>query len=77
MSKNNLHGRGLRILLFGMPGSGKTSLLGALWQAGQSQEPILGSKISNPSGGLAELHEAVYGHQPAKPAGELAGIRCP
>ncbi len=47
----------VRIVLFGMPGSGKSSLLGALAQASAAQEKLLGGKLVDQSGGLAELHK--------------------
>lgn len=73
MPKNHLHARGLRILMFGTTGSGKTSLLGALWQAAQSQEAVLGGKISNPTGGLEKLHEHVYSQQPYETDEDMTG----
>lgn len=62
--KAKVSGKGLRVLLFGTPGSGKSSLLGALWQAAQTQEDALGGTINDPSGGLAELHDVVYAKEP-------------
>ncbi len=73
MAKNHLNARGLRILVFGTPGSGKSSLLGALWQAAQSQETVLGGKISNPTGGLEKLHEAVYNQKPYQTDEDMTG----
>lgn len=51
---------GLRIVLFGMPAAGKSSLLGALAQAAQSQSHILGAQLDDAGGGLAELQQRVY-----------------
>jgi len=65
--------KGLNIIVFGMPGAGKSALLGALWQASQSQPAVLGGTLADASGGLAELHGALYAQQPAQSAGKLAG----
>ena len=51
---------GLRIVLFGMAGAGKSSLLGALAQAAQTQQAVLGSTLTDTSGGLAELQKRTY-----------------
>lgn len=50
----------LRIVLFGMPDAGKTSLLGALAQAAQIQERVLQGKLIDRSEGLAVLRKQVY-----------------
>src|SRR3954470_15294446 len=50
----------LRIVLFGMPDAGKSSLLGALAQAAGSQEHLLNGKLTDLTGGLAELRRQVY-----------------
>ncbi len=50
----------LRLVLFGMPAAGKTSLLGALARAGEVQEHLLGGKLTDPSHGLEELEQQVY-----------------
>ena len=47
----------LRILLFGAPGAGKSSLLGALAQAA----PQLKAELSEPTGALQQLQEKTYG----------------
>lgn len=52
--------RALKIVLFGMPDAGKTSLLGALAQAVESQEKVLGGTLVDVSGGLSELRREVY-----------------
>jgi GTPase SAR1 family protein len=49
-----------RLVLFGMPGAGKSSLLGALAQAAQVQENILNGKLIDRSKGLMELKRGVY-----------------
>jgi GTPase SAR1 family protein len=72
MAVKKLSSRGLRVVLFGTPGSGKSSLLGALWQAAQSQEALLGGKIDDASGGLAELHNYVYEQKPEGNDDDLA-----
>src|SRR5215471_3595468 len=50
----------LRIVLFGMPAAGKSSLLGALAQAAQTQEHLLHGRIEDRSHGLEELQHRVY-----------------
>jgi Double-GTPase 2 len=50
----------LRIVLFGMPGAGKTSLLGALAQAAQTQENALSGHLGDLSHGLEELQQRLY-----------------
>src|SRR3954454_13908876 len=51
---------GLRIVLFGLPGAGKTSLLGAVSQAAQSQEHLLHGRLNDLSQGLAGLRQQMY-----------------
>ena len=50
----------LRIVLFGMPDAGKSSLLGALAQATHTQDRILQGRLVDQSNGLAELWRRVY-----------------
>jgi GTPase SAR1 family protein len=50
----------LRIVLFGMPDAGKSSLLGALGQAAQTQERQLQGRLSDPWHGLGELQRRLY-----------------
>ena len=50
----------LRIVLFGMPDAGKSSLLGALLQAGQTQEHLLDGHLTDLSSGLTELQHRLY-----------------
>src|SRR5262249_22422673 len=61
----------LRILLFGMPGVGKTSLLGALAEAAQKQMRDLTGRLIDRSGGLAELQRRLYESQIAPTAQEV------
>jgi len=49
----------LRIVLFGMPDAGKSSLLGALLQAGQTQEHLLDGRRDEP--GIVEELPALSG----------------
>jgi DNA-binding transcriptional regulator GbsR (MarR family) len=51
---------GLQIVLFGAAGAGKSSLLGALAQAAQTQPEVLGSQLTDTSGALAELQKKTY-----------------
>ncbi len=53
----------LRIVLFGMPDAGKTSLLGALGQAAHTQQDLLKGKLMDPSGRLEELRQRLYANQ--------------
>ena len=50
----------LRLVLFGMPDAGKSSLLGALAQAAESQERVLHGHLTDLSHGLGELRNRVY-----------------
>jgi hypothetical protein len=56
----------LRIVLLGMPGAGKTFLLGALAQAGQKQQSTLMGRLVDGVGCLAELQERVYNGLPER-----------
>ncbi len=49
-----------RIVLFGMPDAGKSSLLGALAQAAQSQQELFHGKLIDKSHGLLELQKRLY-----------------
>lgn len=61
----------LRLVLFGMPDAGKSSLLGALAQAAQTQQPILNGNITEEGHGLAELRQRVYEGAPRQTLEEL------
>ncbi len=50
----------LSIVLFGLPGAGKSSLLGALAQAAQAQEHLLNGHLIDVSHGLDELRRRLY-----------------
>jgi GTPase SAR1 family protein len=50
----------LHLVLFGLPSSGKSALLGALAQAAQTQEQVLAGKLSAPGDGLAVLQKTHY-----------------
>jgi GTPase SAR1 family protein len=54
----------LHIVLFGLPAAGKSSLLGALAQAGQTQQYALNGRLTDLSGGLSELQHRLYEGQP-------------
>jgi hypothetical protein len=62
---------GLRIVLFGMPAAGKSSLLGALGQAAQLQEHVLQGRLVDVSQGLGELQSRVYSDRPQRTAEEI------
>lgn len=62
----------LRIVLFGLPNAGKSSLLGAVAQAGQTQEHRLGGRLHDVSHGLAELRRRVYEARPRETIEEVA-----
>ncbi len=61
----------LRLVLFGLPGAGKSSLLGALAQAAESQSHLLDGRIADPSPNLADLRRAVYQHGSPDPGREI------
>src|SRR5260370_30125200 len=61
----------VRIVLFGMPAAGKSSLLGALAQAAQTQEHLLHGRIEDRSHGLEELQHRLYDEQPRRTAEEV------
>ena len=56
--------RAYRLVLFGMPAAGKSSLLGALTQAAQNQEKVLGAKLIDKSHQLTELQRRLYEDRP-------------
>lgn len=53
-----------RVLLFGHPGSGKSSLLGALQRAGETQGETLGAEVIDPSGRLPRIRDHLYHDAP-------------
>lgn len=55
---------GLRLLVFGLPGSGKSSLLGALVQAAGAQAAVLKGKLADDTGQLTALRQRVYAGAP-------------
>src|SRR5882724_9753286 len=64
--------RTYRIVLFGMPDAGKTSLLGALAQSAQTQEHILRGKLIDKTHGLVELQRRLYEDRPRETLDEVA-----
>ncbi|MBV9122964.1 MAG: 50S ribosome-binding GTPase, partial [Planctomycetes bacterium] len=62
----------LRLVLFGMPDAGKSSLLGALAQAGQTQEHLLNGRLTDLSQGLVELERRLYEQSPRETLEEVA-----
>src|SRR5437763_4162322 len=61
----------LKIVVFGMPDAGKTSLLGALAQAAETQENVLGGTLKDTSGTLSDLRRQVYEARPPRPPAEV------
>jgi GTPase SAR1 family protein len=61
----------LRLVLFGLPGAGKSSLLGALAQAAESHPHLLDGHIADPSPNLADLRRTVYQHGSPDPGHEI------
>lgn len=64
-------GDAVRLVLFGMPAAGKSSLLGALGQAAQAQEHVLGGRLLDASHGLEELRQRLYEGQPRRTVEEI------
>src|SRR5690242_9473296 len=62
----------LRLVLFGLPAAGKSSLLGALAQAAPTQEHVLSCRLVARSDGLAELQKRLYVENPRPSAAEVA-----
>ena len=60
-----------RIVLFGMPAAGKSSLLGALAQAAQLQEHLLNGRLTDRTQGLAELQHRLYDETPRRTVEEV------
>jgi hypothetical protein len=65
----------LRIVLFGMPDAGKSSLLGALAQAAQTQEHLLNGHLTAVSDGLTELQQRLYDGPPRQTVEEVIPYR--
>jgi hypothetical protein len=61
----------VRIVLFGLPDAGKSSLLGALAQAAQTQEHVLNGRLVDPTQGLAELQHRLYEERPRETLEEI------
>jgi hypothetical protein len=61
----------LRIVLFGMPAAGKSSLLGALGEASQAQEHLLHGRLADVSHGLTELRQRLYDESPRRTVEEI------
>src|SRR5437764_938439 len=61
----------LHVVLFGMPEAGKSSLLGALVQAAQTQEHILGGRLIDRSQRLLELQRRLYEDRPRETLEEV------
>ena len=61
----------LRIVLFGMPAAGKSSLLGALAQVSRTQEHLLGGHLTDLSQGLTELQQRLYEEGPRRTIEEI------
>jgi GTPase SAR1 family protein len=63
---------GPRIVLLGMTGAGKSSLLGALAQAALTQPKDLGGELTDITGGLAELQKGIYDNKQSDTLEEIA-----
>ncbi|HKI36814.1 MAG TPA: hypothetical protein VKA46_33490 [Gemmataceae bacterium] len=61
----------LRIVLFGMPAAGKSSLLGALGEAAKAQEHLLHGRLADLSQGLGELRQRLYEESPRRTVEEI------
>lgn len=71
LAATSVSSEALRIVLFGMPDAGKSSLLGALAQAGQIQEHLLNGHLTDHSHGLAELQQRLYEERPVSTLEEV------
>lgn len=64
----------LRVVLFGLPAAGKSSLLGALAQAADEQPALLKGTLADKSQKLGELRQRVYfTNQPTRTVEEVVG----
>lgn len=61
----------LRVVLFGIPDAGKSSLLGALAQSAQTQEHLLNGHLTDLSRGLEALQKRLYDGQPRETLDEV------
>ncbi|MFO0877524.1 MAG: GTPase domain-containing protein [Gemmataceae bacterium] len=61
----------LRVVLFGLPAAGKSSLLGALGQAAVMQDHDLGGKLQASGPGLAALSRQLYEETPRRTPEEV------
>ena len=61
----------LSIVLFGLPGAGKSSLLGALAQSARTQERLLNGRLTDRSHGLDELWKRLYVEHARRTAEEV------
>jgi hypothetical protein len=61
----------VRLVLFGMPDAGKSSLLGALAQAAHTQSRALHAHLNDLSHGLEELRNRVYEDRPRETQEEI------
>jgi GTPase SAR1 family protein len=61
----------LRIVLFGMPDAGKSSLLGALAQASETQQHSLKATLVDPTHALDQLRHYLYDGQPTRTSEEV------
>jgi hypothetical protein len=68
----SLSSHALRLVVFGMPDAGKSSLLGALAQAAQTQEHLLNGHLTDTSKGLDELERRLYEGRPRETLEEVA-----
>jgi hypothetical protein len=62
----------VRLVLFGMPDAGKSSLLGALAQAAQTPEHVLNGRLVDEGHGLVELQRRLYEDRPRETLEEVA-----
>jgi GTPase SAR1 family protein len=61
----------LRLVLFGMPDAGKSSLLGALAEASDSQAQALKGHLVDPTQGLDKLRHILYDGTPTRTSAEV------
>jgi hypothetical protein len=64
----------LRVVLFGMPDAGKSSLLGALARSAQLEEAVLRGKLVDKAGGLMELQRRLYDDRPRETLEEVSAF---